>query len=96
MNIQTIFTKIRNELNNREDKLLLEVDEQFEKTFFDDSILKNSEKLPKKIKISLEKCKKIDKEEYEDNQLINEFSGLQFPFLIFYFLLSIILVVLKI
>ena len=31
--IQKIFTKIRNELNNREDELLIEVDQIFEKKF---------------------------------------------------------------
>ena len=44
--IQKIFTKIRNEINNREDELLLEVDKQFENVFFNEDIIKNSEKLP--------------------------------------------------
>ena len=33
LEIQKTFTKIRNELNNREDQLLLEVDEKFKKNF---------------------------------------------------------------
>ena len=64
--IQIIFTKIRNELNNREDQLLLEVDNQFEEIFFNDNIIKESEKLPSKIKLSLEKGKIIDEEDYEN------------------------------
>ena len=58
-NIQNIFTKIRNALNSREDELLLEVDNQFNNLFGNEEIIKESEKLPNKIKISLEKGKKI-------------------------------------
>jgi len=67
-NIQQIFTKIRNELNNREDELLLEVDKKYNNIYFNDSIMKESEKLPNKIKLSLEKVCVIDKE-YNDNNL---------------------------
>ena len=73
--IQKIFTKIRNEINNREDELLLEVDKQFENVFFNEDVIKNSEKLPNKIKYSLEKCRNLDKEDYNENEisiLINE------------------------
>ena len=73
LQIQKTFTTIRNELNNREDELLLEVDKKFESLFFKEDIIKESEKLPNKIKISLEKSKLIDK--YNDNELsflINE------------------------
>ena len=73
--IQKIFTKIRNEINNREDELLLEVDKQFENVFFNEDVIKNSEKLPNKIKYSLEKCRNLDKEDYNKNEisiLINE------------------------
>ena len=38
--IQNIFTKLRNELNNREDELLLEIDNQYEKIFFKESVIK--------------------------------------------------------
>jgi len=67
-NVQQIFTKIRNELNNREDELLLEVDKKYNNIYFNDSIMKESEKLPNKIKLSLEKVCVIDKE-YNDNNL---------------------------
>ena len=74
-NIQKIFTNIRNALNNREDELLLEVDKQFDKIYFDNNILKNIEKLPNKIKISLEKGKLIEREWNNNiklNSLIND------------------------
>ena len=74
LKIQKIFTKIRNALNDREDELLLEVDKLFEKLYCNEDIIKESEKLPNKIKISLEKSKIIEKEWNDDklNILINE------------------------
>ena len=59
LNIQKIFTKIRNEINNREDFLLIEVDKQFEKIYFNEDIIKENEKLPNKIKFALDKGKII-------------------------------------
>ena len=66
--IQKIFTKIRNDLNNREDELLNEVDKKFEETFGKGDIIRNGEKLPNKIKISLEKGKIIEND-WENNNL---------------------------
>ena len=54
LKIQKIFTKIRNDINNREDELLSEVDKNFNENYFDENIIKDSEKLPNKIKESLE------------------------------------------
>ena len=75
-NIQKLFTKIRNEINNREDEILLEVDRQYEKLYFNEEIIKEGEKLPNKIKLSLEKSKVIEKEEENNNKntslIINE------------------------
>lgn len=65
MNIQKIFTKIRNALNDREDQLLLEVD----KYFIKEDIIKEGEKLPNRIKSSLEKGELINKEWKVDNKL---------------------------
>ena len=68
LNIQKTFTKIRNELNNREDQLLLEVDNKFQKQLnaenFD--LLKEKDKLPNKIKHCIEKGK-TSKEEFSKN-----------------------------
>ena len=69
MQIQTIFTKIRNIVNNREDELLADVDKKFNDLFFKEELIKESEKLPKKIKNSLEKGKSIENEWNDDNNL---------------------------
>ena len=68
MKIQKIFTKIRNELNDREDKLLSELDEIFNKSYFNEQLIKESEKLPNKVKLSIEKGKKIEND-WNDNYL---------------------------
>jgi len=72
--IQTIFTKIRNELNNREDFLLLEVNNEFDKTYFKEEIIAKSEKLYNKIKLSLNNYKIMNEENnnYKTNSIINE------------------------
>ena len=67
-NIQTIFTQIRSELNTREDKILSETEEKFNKLYFNDDIINISEKLPKRINNSLEKGKEINKD-WNDNEL---------------------------
>ena len=67
--IQKIFTQIRTELNDREDQLLIEVDQILEKKFFNknvDKILKEK-KFPEKIKFFLEKGKNAEKE-WEKNE----------------------------
>ena len=61
LKIQEIFTKIRNIINDREDKLILEVDSYFDNRF-NENIIKESIKLPKKIKESIEKGKLINNE----------------------------------
>ena len=73
LKVQKLFTKIRNELNNKEDQLLSNIDDLFEKNFIKEEIMKNSEKLPKKIKLILEKIKSFDKnDEYDVNSIIND------------------------
>ena len=72
--VQQIFTQLRTELNNREDKLLIDIDNQFNKLYFNEDLIKISEKLPKRIKILLEKGKEINKEWKDENSnfLIND------------------------
>ena len=70
LEIQNIFTKIRTILNEREDALLLEIDKLFNEKYFDENIIRKGEKLPKKIKSSLEKGKLIDKD-WDNNNLIS-------------------------
>ena len=57
MEIQKVFTKLRNSLNDREDELLSDVDKSFDELFLNENVIKESEKLPNKIKVSLEKGK---------------------------------------
>ena len=66
LKVQKIFTKIRNELNEREDQLLLDIDRQYDKQLCDDYISNNIIYLSNKIKISLEKGIEID-HEWNDN-----------------------------
>ena len=63
--IQNIFTKIRNNLNKREDELLTEVDKQFIHDFFKEDFIKEIESIPNKIKTSLENIQLI-KKDWED------------------------------
>ena len=75
LKIQKVFTNIRNAINEREDYLLSEVDKKFDEIYVNENIIKQSQCLPNKIKISLEKGKNIDKEWNEDinlNSLIND------------------------
>ena len=59
--IQKIFTKLRTELDNREEQLLIEVDQKYEDLYFKEGLIKISEKLPKKIQSSLNNGKNINK-----------------------------------
>ena len=74
LKIQKVFTKIRSKINDREDELLCEVDKKFDNIFFNEHIIKEAEKLPNKIKESLEKGKLINKEWNNNklNSLIND------------------------
>ena len=69
MEIQTIFTKIRNVINEKEEKLLSDVDKYFNQIFCKKDIITENEKLPYKIKISLEKGKIVDNEWNDENKL---------------------------
>ena len=75
LKIQKIFTKIRNTLNNREDELILEIDRQFNEIIYKEDIIKDSEKLPEKMKELLEKGKEICGEinKIKLNSLINDY-----------------------
>ena len=73
--IQKIFTDLRNNLNNREDELLSKVDEIFDIIPFNEKKIKDLEKLPNKIKISLEKGNKINNEWNNENELCSIING---------------------
>ena len=70
VNVQKIFTKIRNTLNDREDELILEINNLYNDKYFNEEIINKSENLPNKLKKSLEKGKSIDKE-WDNNNLIS-------------------------
>ena len=74
MKIQPIFTKLRNSLNKKEDEILLNIDEYFNNLYFKEDIIKKSEKLPNKIKNSIENVNISEKEQNENNlrSLIND------------------------
>ena len=65
--IQQVFGKIRDNLKKREDILLKEIDNIYYTKYFNLEIIKTAEKLPKQIKLSLEKGKLIDKEWNKEN-----------------------------
>ena len=79
--IQKSFTKLRNELNNKEDELLLEVDNIYDKMFVKEDLIKEIEKLPKKIKTALERNHdfNIKNNNNDDNyiSLINDFINVE-------------------
>ena len=68
--ITQIFTKIRNGINEREDQLLVDIDNEFNNIFFKEDIIKQSEKLPNVIKKSLELGKEINNKWKEDNNIL--------------------------
>ena len=74
LNIQKIFTKIRNAINDREDELLLKVDEIFDNTYMKENEMNEIDKYPNKIKLLLTDGKNtIDQwtKQTELNSLIN-------------------------
>ena len=75
LKVQKIFTKIRNTINEREDQLLLDIDNLYNSIYIDADIIKKADKLPKQIQISLEKGKIISEKQDKDINLylyINE------------------------
>ena len=79
LDVQNMFTRLRNIINKREDELLFKIDEQFDNLFFKEELIKEIQKLPNKIKISLENGKKIIKDWNENklNCLINDCLNLE-------------------
>ena len=60
LDIQKLFTKLRNILNDREDSLLQEIENYFNDNFFSEEIIREGEKLPNKIKLSFQKGKNLE------------------------------------
>ena len=62
LEIQKMFTKLRNLINNKEDEILLQIDKKYEELYFDKDYILELEKLPDKINKSLKKGKIIEKD----------------------------------
>ena len=62
LKIQNAFTKIRSILNEREKELLLEIDNEYNDLYCNEDLIKESQKLSKEIKLSLEKAKILNNE----------------------------------
>jgi len=71
MKVSNIFTKIRNSINEREDELLSDIDKEYNNFLFKEDIIKQNEKIPNKIKSSLEIGKEIDNKWNEKDKLKN-------------------------
>ena len=64
-----IFTKLRNALNGREDEILKDIDNEFDKNFIKEDFIKTAEKLPKNVKKSLENGKATNSKWEDENKL---------------------------
>ena len=69
--IQKAFTNLRNALNKREEQLLLEVEEINKEKYFDDDMIKESEKLSERVKKCLESVNILKDKKNELNYEIN-------------------------
>ena len=65
--IQNVFTKLKSELNDREEELLQETDEICNKIYCTESIVEEGKQLPAKTKFLLEKAQDINKVYDKDN-----------------------------
>ena len=73
MKIQKLFTKIRNDINKREDHLLRNVEQVYEKIFFNKNMRKDIDKIINEINMSSTKGK-IILNEFNNNKEINIIS----------------------
>ena len=64
-----IFTNLRNALNNREDEILIDIENEFERKFFKEDLIKTAEKLPNNVKKSIENGKIINNIWDDQNKL---------------------------
>lgn len=73
MQVSQKFTQMRNAINEREDKLLSEIDNKFNNLIFkeDNDLIKKSQKFPKIVKNSLEQGKKLNEGWNNNNEKLN-------------------------
>ena len=72
LKISRIFTKIRSILNEREDQLLLELDQKFNDLYYKENIIKKVEKMPNNIKTLIDKGKLLLNKEWNDEKKLIE------------------------
>jgi len=60
INVQKIFCEIKVAIDKRQDEILLDIENKFKESYFDEDLIIKSKKLPKKIKNTLEKGKSIE------------------------------------
>ena len=68
--VQKIFTKIRNIINEREDNIFLAIDKKYEELYFKESFVNEIEQLPKSVNDALEKSE-IKENEWNDDVKLN-------------------------
>ena len=78
INIQKIFTELRNKINKKEDELIERIKNIFDKYYFNDDFLKTSENLPNKTKKLIEQGKLINKEWKNENIISSINNCIQF------------------
>jgi len=66
--IQKLFTKFRNNLNEKEDEMLIEIDKQFD-LYLKEDIIKENKNLSNEIKISIEKGITMDNDWNDNNKI---------------------------
>ena len=70
--IQNLFTKIRNKINEKEEELFSEIDKQCDNYLFNENVFKKSEKIPIKIKMSIEKGEETLKSNWSDDNILSK------------------------
>ena len=74
--VSKTFTKLRNAINEREDEILILIDNLYNEYIFDEKLIKQSEKLPNKIKKLLEEAKNVENDWKQNNKKLNIFINI--------------------
>ena len=74
INIQKIFTQLRNKINKKEDEIIAQIKNKFDKLYFKEDFLKTSTKLPNKVNKLLEQGKLVNKE-WKEEKIISSINN---------------------
>ena len=77
LKIKNTFSKIRSTLNNREEEILMEVNNLFDKMLCDKKIIEECDSLPEKVKSSLKSINKIESNNSDIIFFINECAAIE-------------------